>query len=81
LLLAGHLTDGLHSSDFGSGFGSAADDLADVIPISRKAASSPRSQSEDRLAGALEQAERAVRGAERRRVEAQERRDRLVKPD
>jgi hypothetical protein len=39
LLLAGHLTDALHSSDFGSGFGSGlgAGDIADVIPISRKA--------------------------------------------
>jgi hypothetical protein len=33
------------------------------------------------LASELERAERAVRGAERRRVEAQERRDRLAKGD
>jgi hypothetical protein len=48
LLLAGHLTDALHSSDFGSGFGAGSDDLADVIPISRKAAVSSRSQSDER---------------------------------
>jgi len=48
MLLAGHLTDGLHSSDFGSGFGSGADDIADVIPISRKAAGGFRSRSEER---------------------------------
>ena len=48
LLLAGHLTDALHSSDFGSGFGAGSDDLADVIPISRKAAGSSRSQLDER---------------------------------
>ena len=46
LLLAGRLTDGLHSSDFGSGFGSASDDLADVIPISRKLSGVSPSQPE-----------------------------------
>ena len=152
LLLAGRLTDALHSSDFGSGFGSTSDDLADVIPISRKLAgvspSQPdrpprgeqrqlaehalveaeralaaattaleeaqaRADSADKaavaaharveglrqqleeassaasdadharreLASEVERAERAVRGAERRRVEAQERRDRVAKGD
>lgn len=152
LLLAGHLTDGLHSSDFGSGFGSAVDDLADVIPISRKLAgvspsrperpprdeqrqlaehalaetrraladattarddaqarateaeqaaasahervASLRQQLDDAgsaasdadrhrrdAAGAFEQAERVVRGAQRRHDEAQERRDRIAKDD
>jgi hypothetical protein len=48
LLLAGHLTDALHSSDFGSGFGSGlgAGDIADVIPISRKAPGDFGSQRE-----------------------------------
>lgn len=35
LLLAGHLTDALHSSEFGTGFGDTAQ-VANVIPISRK---------------------------------------------
>jgi hypothetical protein len=49
LLLAGHLTDALHSSDFGSGFGSGSDDLADVIPFRpRQGSSVARSQSADR---------------------------------
>jgi hypothetical protein len=157
LLLAGHLTDGLQSSDFGSGFGSGLEssDIADVSPISRKTAGAFGSQGEsperpprdeqrqraeyalaeagraladatsalddvqaratnaeqtaasaherveqlrqqleeasdaasdadrDRreLTGEGERAERAVRGAERRQVEAQERRDRLAKTD
>jgi hypothetical protein len=152
LLLAGHLTDGLHSSDFGSGFGSGSDDIADVIPISRKlsgvspsrperpprdeqrqraeyalaeagraladaaaarddaqarateaeqaavsahkrveelrqqleeagSAASDADRNRREVAGALEQAERIVRGAERRNAEARERRDRLAKDD
>jgi hypothetical protein len=47
LLLAGHLTEALHSSEFdsGFGFGSGGDTDAKVIPISRKAAAGSRSQS------------------------------------
>jgi hypothetical protein len=155
LLLAGRLTDALHSSEFGSGFGSGfGDTSADVIPISRKASGSSRENSGGRrqppeeqrrraeqdladaqlalanatsarddahakaaeaeqaataahsrvevlqqqlddatkaasdagrqhreLANALQLAERAARGAERRSVDAQERRDRLAKDD
>jgi hypothetical protein len=157
LLLAGHLTDALHSSDFDSGFGfgsgSGGSTGAKVISISRKAAGGYMSQAEERpprdeqrqraeyalveagraladataarddaharateaeqaavaaysrveelrqqleaattsasdadrgrreQANALELAERAVRGAERRNADAQERRDRLTKDD
>ena len=152
-LLLGRLTDALHSSDFGTGFGSEfGTATADVIPIGRRAGT-PLSQSDksqqaprdeqqqlaehalveagralaaataaleeaqsratdadqaaiaahERVAqlrqqlegasnaasdadrhrrdeaAALEQAERVVRGAERRNAEAQERRDRLAK--
>jgi hypothetical protein len=74
LLLAGHLTDGLHSSDFGSGFGSASDDLADVIPISRKAVGAsitpresperePRDEQRQRAEYALAEAARALADA------------------
>jgi hypothetical protein len=61
LLLAGHLTDALHSSDFGSGFGSGSDDMADVIPISRKTAAGSGSQSQ--------LPERAPRDEQRQRAE------------
>jgi hypothetical protein len=152
LLLAGQLTEALHSSEFdsGLGFGSDAGTDAKVIPISRKAAGTSRvgpkpaeeqlrqaeqdfadaqqtlanatsarddaqtratdaeeaavsaherveelrqqleeasraASDADRdrreLANALEQAERVVRGAERRNAEAQDRRDRLAKGD
>jgi hypothetical protein len=65
LLLAGQLTDALHTSDFGSGFGSGSDDIADVIPISRKAAAGSRPQPESHSA----QPERAPRDEQRQRAE------------
>jgi chromosome segregation ATPase len=64
LLLAGQLTDALHTSDFGSGFGSGSD-IADVIPISRKASAGSRSQSDSHSA----QPERAPRDEQRQRAE------------
>ena len=44
-LLLGRLTDALHSSDFGTGFGSEFGTTADVIPITRRAGT-PLSQSD-----------------------------------
>ncbi|HEY5199730.1 MAG TPA: hypothetical protein VIJ31_02385 [Acidothermaceae bacterium] len=82
LLLAGHLTDALHSSDFGSGFGAGSDDLADVIPISRKAAGSsraqpderpPRDEQRQRAEYALAEAGRALAGATAARDDARAR--------
>ncbi|HEY3923748.1 MAG TPA: hypothetical protein VGL75_04240 [Acidothermaceae bacterium] len=154
-LLLGRLTDALHSSDFGTGFGSEfGTATADVIPIGRRAGTphsqldrpqrAPRDEQQQLaehalveagrvlaaatsaltdaqarvsaadeaaasaharvgelrqqlaeastsasdadhhrrdLTGELERAERAVRNAERKHVEAQERRDRIAKDD
>lgn len=61
LLLAGHLTEALHSSEFGTGFGDTAD-IADVIPISRKASSRPpRPAREEQLRQAEDDLIDAVR--------------------
>lgn len=85
LLLAGHLTDALHSSDFGSGFGSGlgtgSDDIADVIPISRKLSGvspsrperPPRDEQRQRAEYALAEAGRALADATAARDDAQAR--------
>jgi hypothetical protein len=61
LLLAGHLTEALHSSEFDSGFGFGSSTDAKVIPISRKAVAGSRSQSA--------KPERAPRDEQRQRAE------------
>jgi len=58
LLLAGRLTDALHSSEFGTGFGDAAD-AGNVIPISRKQ-SAGRREAEEQQRRLVEQQRRLV---------------------
>jgi hypothetical protein len=84
LLLAGHLTDALHSSDFdsGFGFGSGGSTDAKVIPISRETSGSsltqaherpPRDEQRQRAEYALVEAGRALADATVARDDAQAR--------
>ena len=65
LLLAGRLTDALHSSEFGTGFGDAAS-VGNVIPISRKQ-SAERREAEERQ---RRMAEQDLRSAQRALADA-----------
>ena len=78
LLVAGRLTDALHSSDFGTGFGDTADgeSVANVIPISRKQSGGRRVAGEEERRTAerdLVDAQRALADATTERDDAQTR--------
>src|SRR5450755_598775 len=76
LLVAGRLTDALHSADFGTGFGDTADGEsgANVIPISRKQSGGRRVAGEEERRTAerdLIDAQRALADATAERDDAQ----------